>query len=266
MGLTNKIRGLGEIWAFDNRLWLALTRVFFRRENLQVYRYKGLEILIDHAGGDANGAREVLSSPMYRRFLTKIELNGPANVLDLGANNGGFPLLLLTSGIDLKKVVSVEFNPQTFVRLHFNLTRNLRCEAVPVNAALCGESRTIRASLGQGSVSDSIYANDASPGSREYSIRGLTLDELCDTYFPGEIVDICKIDVEGAEFEVFLGRHCASLSRCRYLIMEIHERDGRRAEEIIPAVEALGFVRQEPDPDADPTVHFFINKDLVSAG
>ena len=50
-------------------------------------------------------------------------LDAPANVLDLGANNGGFPLLLHTSGIELKKVVSVEFNPRTFARLNFNLTR-----------------------------------------------------------------------------------------------------------------------------------------------
>ena len=43
------------------------------------------------------------------------------------------------------------------------------------------------------------------------------------------------------------------------MIMEIHERDGRRAEEIIPVIEALGFRREPTDGDADPTVHFFIN-------
>src|SRR4051812_3008314 len=107
MSLANKIRGLKEVWAFDNRLWLIITKIFFRRENLQIYRYNGVEILVDHAGGDNNGAREVLTSPMYRRFLPQMKLDSPANVLDLGANNGGFPLLLHTSGIKLKKVVSV---------------------------------------------------------------------------------------------------------------------------------------------------------------
>ena len=239
MSLSNKIRGFRDIWAFDNRLWLTITKTFFRKENLHVYRYKGVEILVDHAGGDSNGAREVLSSPMYRRFLPRMKLAGPINVLDLGANNGGFPLLLLTSGV--------------------NLTRNLSCDVVPVNAALCGERRTLEVALGNGSVSDSIYENDSNSESRPCRIQGLTLDDFCKTYFENEVIDICKIDVEGAEFEVFLKPHHQALTQCRYLIMEIHERGDRRKEEIIPVIERLGFVRQNPDADADRTVHFFVN-------
>lgn len=259
MSLSNKIRGLKEVWAFDNRLWLTFTKTFFRNESLQVYRYKGTEILTDHEGGDANGAREVLLSPMYRRFLSRMKPDGPANVLDLGANNGGFPLLLATSGIELKKVVSVEFNPQTFVRLQFNLARNLGCEVVAINAALCGEERIIETALGKGSVSDSIYSANSKSGLKACTISGLTLDHFYKTYFDEEVIDICKIDVEGAEFEVFLQPHHRSISNCRYLIMEIHERDGRTKEEIVPVLESLGLIRQEEEPGADPTVHFFIN-------
>src|SRR5205085_9721291 len=98
-----------------------LTKVLFPSESLLVYRYRGLDILMDRTGGDANGAREVLTSPMYRRFLPSIKLDHPANVLDLGANNGGFPLQLLASRIKLRKILSVEFNPNTHIRLHFNL-------------------------------------------------------------------------------------------------------------------------------------------------
>lgn len=262
MGFRNKIRGLKEVWAFDNRLWLTFAKTFFPQENLHVYRYKGFDILIDRAGGDANGAREVLLSPMYRRFLSKMKTDGPANVLDLGANNGGFPLLLAAEGIALKRVVSVEFNPQTFVRLQFNLTRNLGCELFPVNAALCGEERTIRTTLGQGSVSDNIYAVSGDASAKAVSIDGLTLDHFFKTYFDGEVLDICKIDVEEAEFEVFSKPHHGSITRCRYLIMEIHERGERRKEEIVPVLESLGFALQQPDPDADPTVHFFVNSKL----
>lgn len=262
MILGNKIRGLKEVWAFDNRLWLAFTKLFFPKENLQVYRYNGIEILTDRKGGDGNGAREILTSPMYRRYLPSLKLGGPANVLDLGANNGGFPLLLLASGIELKKVVSVEFNPQTFVRLHFNLTRNLACTVEPVNAALCGHERTINVSLGKGSVSDSIYQENSGPETRSYSISGRTFDDFCETYFPEDVIDICKIDVEGAEFEVFLGPHHASVTRCRYVIMEIHEEAGRRAEDVIVVLEKLGFERQPIDPSADPSVHFFINRSI----
>lgn len=266
MSLKNKIRGLLEVWAFDNRLSLIFTKTLFPQENLQVYRFQGLDILTDRAGGDANGAREVLTSSMYRSFIPKMELSGTVNVLDLGANNGGFPLLLKTNGIELKKVVCVEFNPRTFTRLYFNLMHNLSCEVIPLNLALCGEERLIEISLGGGSVSDSIYAESDNSDARVYKIRGFTFDWFCDAYFDNEVIDICKIDVEGAEFEVFLQPAHQNLRQCRYLIMEIHEREGRLAAEILPEIAKLGFVRQPTDPGADPTVHFFINSKFEGVG
>lgn len=263
MSLLNKFNGFRKIWAFDNRFWLLITKIFFRREDLHIYRYKGFEILVDHAGGDANGARDLLTSPMYRRFLPQLELAQPAKVLDLGANNGGFPLLLATEGIELGKVVSVEFNPHTFTRLHFNLTRNLNCEVFPVNAALCGDARTITSSFGKGSSSDSIYAEGRGTADDTATISGITLDKFYETYFKGQIVDICKIDVEGAEFEVFFGTNCSSISSCRNLIIEIHDNDEQSAEELIERIESYGLQRQPQTPDADPAVHLFINRDLL---
>lgn len=259
MSVQTKIRGLREVWQFDNRWWLVLTKTFFAKEKLHIYRYKGLEVLIDHAAGDANGAREVLTSQMYRRFLPQIKCEGGLNILDLGANNGGFPLLFKAEGFSLKKVVSVELNPKTFSRLRFNLERNLDCEAVLINGAVCGEEKILEISLGEGSVSDSIYENVNAGGAKTYKLSGHTLDAICDAHFQNETIDVCKMDVEGAEFEVFQQGAYKSLERCKYLIMEIHERDGRTKEEILPVIESVGLVRQAAPADADPTVHFFIN-------
>jgi tRNA1(Val) A37 N6-methylase TrmN6 len=54
---------------------------------------------------------------MYREYLPFFTFSGPARVLDLGANGGGFPLMLRLAGIDLARVVSVEMDPMTFLRL-----------------------------------------------------------------------------------------------------------------------------------------------------
>ena len=150
-------------------------------------------------------------------------------------------------------------NPKTFTRLRFNLERNLSCPVSPLNAALCGESAFLKVALGAGSVADSIYENDDSGNATVYEIEGITLDQSWETHFTGESVGICKMDVEGAEFDVFLKESHQSLRNCHYLIMEIHERDGRTASEILPAISNLGFVRQPQPPDADQAVHFFIN-------
>lgn len=261
MSLATKLRGLREVWAFDNRLWLFVTKTFFRGQALHVYRYRGLDILVDHAGGDANGAREVLTSPMYSRFFERMELDGPLNVLDLGASNGGFPLLLAASGYKFSRLVSVELNPQTYTRLHFNLNRNLGGQIIPLNAALCGRSGKLSVNVGSGGVSDSIYEASEGGDVRPYEIEGFSFNDLYDKYFSDRVVDICKIDVEGAEFEVFEGMAFDKLVNCRYLIMEIHERNGRRAEEIIPTVEKLGFTRQPNEIEADQSVHLFIRSD-----
>ncbi len=262
MSIQSKFRGFKEVWQFENRFGLVLTKLF-SSEQLHVYRFKGMDILIDHAAGDANGAREVLTSPMYKRFFPLMKFDKPINVLDLGANNGGFPLLLQANNISLQKVVSLELNPKTFSRLRFNLERNLHCDLNVINAALCGQNKMLNLSLGSGSVSDSIYADSENPDSDTIQIEGLTMDEIWNRYFGDEIVDICKMDVEGAEFEVFLQPSHRRLEHCRFLIIEIHERGDRRAKEILPAIESLSFVRQPTEKEADPAVHFFINSKFV---
>jgi hypothetical protein len=150
MSLTSKLNGFKEIWYFDNRWQLLINRLFFRRERINIYRLKGMNILVDHLAGDANGAREIIVSPMYRQFIPEMKLASPVNVLDIGANNGGFPLMLRANNIALKKVVSVEFNPNTFMRMRFNLERNAGCEFTGLNAAICGEARSLEVSLGEG--------------------------------------------------------------------------------------------------------------------
>ncbi len=212
---------------------------------------------MDHRGGDANSAREVLTSAMYRRFLPRMKLPDSVNILDLGVGNGGFPLLLQADSLRLGKVVCLEFNPKTFFRLQFNLHRNLDADVTVQNAALCGESKMLEIAIGDGGVSDNIFEKNVGPNAVVHKIRGLSLDEIIETHFGNEAIDICKMDVEGAEFEVFAGGAYSRLTQCRYLIMEIHESKDRPAEKIINALEQMGFERQSSDTESDPWVHFF---------
>lgn len=264
MSISNKIRGLKEIWGFDNHWYLVLTRFLFPNETVNIYRYNGLEILIDHSAGDANGAREVLTSDMYRQYLPLMRLPAAANVFDLGANNGGFPLLLKSQGIQIKKNVSVELNPNTFSRLKFNLERNFDDEAIALNAGVCGTSREIEIKLGTGSVADSIYQDSSENKSQSFIIQGKTFDAIYEEYFGRENVDVCKIDIEGAEFEMFADGTCEKLRNCQYLIMEIHHEKNRRRELIQEKLKELGFEEFNAEEKLDETnyVHFFENKNF----
>lgn len=262
MSIKSKVEGMRAIWHFDNRWELLLSRTLFRNDNLKIYRIKGVEILVDHDAGDPNGARHVLTSSMYRQFLSRMELNGSLNVLDLGANGGGFPLMLHVNQLRLRKLACVEFNPNTFSRLRFNIERNLGCEFACLNVALCGTRRELEVELGSGSTGDSIYRQpEQRNGDKSvYRVEGLTFDDIYDKTFGGEVVDICKMDVEGAEYEVFAGAHHERIERCRYLLIEIHRIEGRRPEEVVSELERRGFVEIPVESNRDADVHLFGNR------
>lgn len=260
MSIQNKIRGIREIWRFDNRWNLVLNRIFFSREPLNIYRLGGIEFVTDHTAGDANGAREVLTSDMYSKFLSKMDLSGGMKVLDVGANNGGFMLMLRSRNVAIKNGVSVELNPETFVRLQFNLGRNFAGNVTARNLAVSGTKRKIAfAAQPDGSVADNIYSD---PVAGAHEIDGITFDELYHTEFEGEIIDLCKIDIEGAEFEMVSSGNCEAIRNCRYLLMEIHHSGTRDRSLVIDALDKLGFDEREGEGKHGDShyVHFFVNR------
>jgi FkbM family methyltransferase len=259
MSLSNKINGFKALWQFDNRWQLILSRLFFRRENINVYRYKGLEVLADRPAGEAGIVTEVIGSPMYRGYIEKMDLRGPVNVLDIGANNGCFPLAIKAEGREIKKLVSIELNPQTFSRLRFNTDRNLDCETVLINGALCGENREIEIALGAGGADDNIYRNNSN--GKTWKLPGYTFNEVYSRHFNGEPIDICKIDIEGAEFEMLAMPGHDQIKNCRNILMEIHHHvSDRLRDTVINKMTELGFSEIEGEgksADNANYVHFF---------
>lgn len=268
MTLKNKIDGIKEIWQFENRWQLLFNRLFFGGENINIYRYKNFEILTDHSAGDANGAREVLTTDMYRSLFSDINLEGKINVLDLGANNGGFALLIESEKFDVKKIVCVEFNPDTFSRLQFNIARNISCEYELINAAVCGKNQQIIVRFGEASTSDNIYENNSKDKSSINSkiVEGLTLNEIYQRNFKNEKIDLCKIDVEGAEYELFNESAEDFLENCRNLIIEIHHQENRPRNLVIEKLEKAGFEENGGEDKTDTNLHYvhlFVNKKLI---
>jgi hypothetical protein len=93
-------------------------------------------------------------------------------------------------------------------------------------------------------------------------VRGVTFDELFHEYFGGEgVVDLCKMDVECAEYEVFGSPGHGSIARCRWLIIEIHEMPGHSRAEVVSEISSLGF--EMLPRGSDPSVYAFRNTHLV---
>jgi methyltransferase, FkbM family len=213
--------GLRACLRFSNRFSLIFHRLLFPAERLLVYRLDTLEFLVDHDAGDPAGTRDVLLSPMYRVPIARAGLfrDTALNVLDLGANGGGFLLLLRAEGYTLGRAVAVELNGHTAARLRFNLERNMPGVTNVLVAAVNGDGRSVDVALSTGGTGDSIYR--PSKNGLRRTVSGITLDSLA-AHFGNETIDIIKMDVEGAETEVLLGQHCHALARTRALIVEIH--------------------------------------------
>ena len=205
---------------------------------------------------------------MYKKFLGRLSFNEPINVLDLGANNGGFALLLMSENIQIKKLVCVELNPNTFSRMKFNIERNSNCEFVPMNAAVCGENSVLNLNLGQGGTADSIYDSGLKQDENSYRIEGRTFDDIYSAAFEDEIVDVCKIDIEGAEFDAFRSSEISKIKNCKNLIIEIHHENYRKRSELLSALEKLNFTelteKNISDDDENHYVHFFSNRLLAA--
>ncbi len=256
MAFATLLRDLRAIWYFDNRISLLLEKTFLQGSsgNLSIYRKSGMEVIMDKAAGDQSGARYAITSEMYRQFLPHIVQktnNKPLSILDLGANVGGFSLLLALEKIPIQKIVAVELNPNTYLRLRLNLERNLHLSSNNlhcINAGVCGSDRIIELTLGQGGMDDNIFGTKASSEreGRQYKIAGRTFDSVYEQSCLTENgslsdVDICKMDIEGAEYEIILGDHSTYLKRCHFLLMEIHPHPDYSEGVLLQQIQNLGF-------------------------
>ncbi|MBC8503338.1 MAG: FkbM family methyltransferase [Chloroflexi bacterium] len=91
----------------------------------------------------------------------------------------------------------------------------------------------------------------------------LSFDDIVNRAFADSpIIDLCKVDVEGSEHEVFLGTECSTVNRIRYLIIEIHPLPTYSPEMLIKRLQELGFEDISPKVRPEQAVFLFKNRAL----
>lgn len=260
--LRHKFAVLGELMAFDNRWEILISEILFGRR-MATYRFHGAEILIDHRTGDhSGGARSVFATDEYRQFLTPQKFAGPLNVLDLGAHVGSFPILLKVLGLQIGRLVCVEPNAATLPKLQFNLRRNLGEGTTVLNEAVGGTAGVMKLWQGGPSVGSSIIEDHTPKSKCVGEVKVATFDDLYGRHFAPSAVDICKMDIEGAEFDLVAAATSSSLDRCRCLVIEIHPTAEHSQEGLIRAIIARGFREVRGDTATYPHTFCFVNPAL----
>ena len=198
-------------------------RFLARYPNLRKSAPDGIQFVFDHYLGDIRvnvdthfTVEKYMWTGCYDAGLTTLLRRHvrPGHVcIDVGANAGPITLLLARQVGDDGRVVAVEAAPPTYRRLLANLS---------LNPMLSGRVKALN--IGAGRESGTLYWNEESdnPGngwlgtSGTESVRIVTLDSIVHDNALDRL-DFIKIDVEGMEYDVFLGAR-GSLQRFQPMV------------------------------------------------
>lgn len=150
-------------------------------------------------------------------------LRSPKIIVDAGANIGLASIYFANKYPDAK-IIALEPEQSNFKLLEKNVSPYPN--VVPVQAALWHKNEEINLidpGLGQwGFMTESATSSAASQGDFRHLVKAMTVDMVMRS-FNLERIDILKIDIEGAEKEVF-SDSSSWIESVDALIVELHER------------------------------------------
>ena len=138
----------------------------------------------------------------------------PHTIVDVGAHIG-MASLLFAHRYPMARIIAVEPEPANYAALVKNTSpyKNI----VPVQAALWKEDGQVR--LGKSTAHPKGAFAIAEDGDQR--VRAITMETLMEANELNTI-DFLKVDIEGAEKEVF--RNCAWIKNVRVIAIELHDR------------------------------------------
>ena len=146
----------------------------------------------------------------------------PEVIIDVGANVG-YASVYFASRYPRARIIAVEPEAANFALLERNTARFP--SVTPVHAALWPHAAKLAIGNPDGESWSFQVSEPASAAPN--SVRGVSMDELLEEHGISR-VDILKMDIEGAEKEVFEPGCASWLAKTRILVVELHDwfRDG----------------------------------------
>lgn len=158
-------------------------------------------------------------------------------IIDAGANIGTFSLFAARAAPDAQ-IVALEPFPATRARLEFHVKRNGLANRVECRPWALAGSESRRFMAGGNAPSQSRGLADAGECEEGVVVEAVTLELLLDRTGL-QFVDLLKMDIEGAEYEVFLSTPDKVLHRFRAIALEYHPNGLKRV--LFDRLLAAGF-------------------------
>lgn len=191
---------------------------------------------------NADGARfplyEVFADDGYRLKELFSGVDPDAVVLDVGGQIGSFALAT-AQAMPGTRIHIYEASPTSATYISRNIDANQLQARVTVHAkALAGEAGTFTfADSGTASGHNGLTAPEGL--GEEVTVDCVTFDDAVAE--AGESVQLVKIDVEGAEYDIILRSKPTSWGNVRKVVMEYHPVPGHSLEELITFFASVGI-------------------------
>lgn len=212
------------------RLWTCLARGFLEphaprlrtgnTREIRIATNNGIRtVSLRENGSDIFTFYEIFVKQVYKRALP---LRDGSTAVDLGANIGMTSLWLATQAPGVR-VVAVEPEESNIALLRRNVAED---DVVVVHAAMAAQPGKVTLQIGSpsahriGGLTDQPHGQTASQ-----EVDAVDPDELVARYAL-ETIDVLKVDIEGAEEEVF-STSWALVDRAQLILMEVHDGEAR---------------------------------------
>lgn len=161
---------------------------------------------------------DIVAADFNERGMPECDPNG--TIIDIGAHVGVWTIYMAKK-YPQAKIYAVEPVPYNYANLVQNLADNGITNVAVVRGAITGDGRnvTINTELSNGG-SSSIYNNNYAKS--HIDVESMTLTALIES-IGSETIDLVKMDVEGAEYEIL---PAAPLGRIKRLVLDLHGKPG----------------------------------------
>jgi FkbM family methyltransferase len=200
---------------FGSRAILFLIKSKFKPDKLQHIYLKGIKspVTLSNFGPDVTTLFQVFYANEYDVDLKK----PPGFIIDCGANIG-LSALFFANKYPGATIVAVEPDKGNFIYLQKNTKffQNVIC----INKAVWPHHVWMEIKdMGTGNWSLQTFVTNT-PSER--AIESITIDEII-SEFKKDSIDIIKIDIEGAEKELFKNNYESWLGKTKLIAIELHD-------------------------------------------
>lgn len=178
------------------------------------YSFKYPSLIVRKRTSDEAVFRDIF---LFREYDISFDFV-PEYIIDAGANVGYFSVLY-SSKFPNAKIIAIEPESSNFEVLTKNIEKFPNVHAV--NAGLWPTSTFLKVVDLQKTGNWGFVVKEVS-NSEKYDVKTVTVSELLERY-NFDRIDILKIDIEGAEKELFSENYESWLGKVRVIIIELHD-------------------------------------------